>query len=604
MSIGSLRHLLSPTPLDTSREPTEDSVKAAPEPSLQVERYFCLVEAPSFLKRRNGYGIIEPELSIFYSDSVAPTSPSAGITQEKVHDLLWDEFGDLLALDKRAHAYHWIPDVSLLKLETSPGHWTPAVAVLFVKNSDKPVEPIEEWVGSVKEQIVRQWDQLKPYSSTLDPKHIVPTGSSLHSTTSNPGNGVVAQTDILRGRKRRRARRKGLLFSALTDTTGCLREPSPAKGVVVAETDVTLADGGIRRRARKHIELSPFDIEGFGSGPKAQTTAMSGTPLVPSYLSRPSFEIGWSPLANGHDLPEADAASLVRNAVCLTIRLAPVRFRTRNNMSPIISRFPVLSIRPRAPGITRSSGPLVPNELPKGPMRSYLLSDDFESRPWPTSNDYDTDSESGYSQRLDEGAGKNEGRPAVFGSQKEDTSESAAVLDAEAIVAKLEDSTGVVHQPTALLFNYCYIDSIEVDSSVPELHASVTHPVYWSRLALLILGHAGQRKLPYSQGFGVEHFNPNLIRRDYRWGYYEVDDISWLKASAVPTWRAAWNFENPAGIPGCQCELASTSDIRHNIESCRDLVQDIAQYRYWRTPAQVSLGASSRITCRYIYLGD
>jgi hypothetical protein len=106
---------------------------------------------------------------------------------------------------------------------------------------------------------------------------------------------------------------------------------------------------------------------------------------------------------------------------------------------------------------------------------------------------------------------------AVPDDPESHSDEHTAALAADAIVAKLEDSLGVVEKRTKSLFSYGYIDSVEVDTSLPELHASFTLPLYWNRLALLVMGHAGYRNLPYSQGYGSEHVNPNLIRQQWKW---------------------------------------------------------------------------------------
>lgn len=69
--------------------------------------------------------------------------------------------------------------------------------------------------------------------------------------------------------------------------------------------------------------------------------------------------------------------------------------------------------------------------------------------------------------------------------------------------------------------------------------------VYWQKFAVLAAGFpptAGDFvDLPYSQGYGVSHQNPNLIYRKNRWGYLDVDNVS--RNSKRPRWRAAWRFE-------------------------------------------------------------
>jgi hypothetical protein len=182
----------------------------------QVERYYIRARIPHLSQQANPTGSPKAALRILKSDSIQIILPKPdkfqdpwlddddylqGVSQEAV-SMLFDESGEFFRLDKEAKSGHWKPTKALLRVETSPGSWTPIVVLIIIKDFVQQRPLLAKWIDRIKSQIVSDWKLLK----TRCPTVAVQQDFMIASTGINEGNSN--ETRNLRGKKWRRERRR------------------------------------------------------------------------------------------------------------------------------------------------------------------------------------------------------------------------------------------------------------------------------------------------------------------------------------------------------------------------------------------------------------
>jgi hypothetical protein len=119
--------------------------------------------------------------------------------------------------------------------------------------------------------------------------------------------------------------------------------------------------------------------------------------------------------------------------------------------------------------------------------------------------------------------------------------DSSPQIKTSMILAHFTDYTGMVKNQGPSPWMYGYFQAISILSPLLRVGSTLQLSGYWKRLAAFAMGDPGYRFLPYSQGYGITHSNPTLVRRKYRYGFFDVDTIE--KLPSLPGWRGSWSFD-------------------------------------------------------------
>ncbi|RMJ04691.1 hypothetical protein CDV36_014637 [Fusarium kuroshium] len=506
----------------------------------EMERHFFLADTST---DNNGYPTLSTSsLILIHSDKISfgPCTWGPewewqwelrhhyhGINQAVVSDLVHASTGNYIRISGDASPEHWRPSSSfVLKLEASPGCWVESVALVFsvnrwrMQHHPTPQLPVIEY-------IVEHWNELKRSRLSAQQENHQAVSASHDAPSSSDASSV----DGIRGRKWRRAPRPWLSgIGAATAAPVVVVDSRKAASTMAARQTMYLDDDTrgrsrrcLRRALRSNTTKDTSTTKIIDSSHDVQPNFdLDSIAIRPQGLSSTpgtqSIEAGWfieqelktSPISNSKFESPGEATSL-------TVGMWPFRFGPNAS----ISHLPVLTVRPR-----------FRNSLAE--RRSYLL----------------------------------------LGGRVGDQAELDETTLREAAVARLDDFTGSI-DPLSTSAHYLCISSITGDASVPKLRLSAADAsLYWSRLSLFMVGDAGRRKLPCSNGRGLHHGTYRLWKTLPRYGLYDVDDMLKLESSPSPRWRAAWEFDFPPEMPACDCEIASSIKIPHSREFCGRVLPD------------------------------
>jgi hypothetical protein len=334
----------------------------------QVPRHYIFATIPHLSQQANTTGSPKAALRILKSDSIPIILPQPdkiqlswsnndylqGVSQEKI-EKLFDKFGEFFRLDKEADRLHWKPRQALLHVETSPGSWTPIVALIIIKDYIQRYNftALEMWVARIKSQIVSDWKSLMTQCPTPAVQRDFLIASVVVSEEEE--NHIYS----LRGKRWRRERRRIVGRAAKPS-----RDTNETRSMITTGKDPETPQLGNNSRGRRWRRLRRAPIQ---SNPDQRTLVgnLSG-PLIKNQakslvsLTQRSFTTGWH--VGRHDLHPADAADLIQNSLHLALKLVrdPLYFlSTMGDGIKVVSSFilretlNILTFIPRNPCMHR-----------------------------------------------------------------------------------------------------------------------------------------------------------------------------------------------------------------------------------------------------------
>ncbi|KAH7343045.1 hypothetical protein BKA65DRAFT_303638 [Rhexocercosporidium sp. MPI-PUGE-AT-0058] len=561
-----------------------------------IPRDFCLLSSPGNVSWQTRNSQKEPNLKIFDTDIVQIPAIDLkikfqshfrdwggasylhryyqeGLTRVDVEKICKDRFRLYIPLSSESTADQWVPAVILFNVEVEKNTWEDRLAVIFDGNLELSQQSMRKRTGDYSQMLLPEvvgrlytslwrskWAEGKEKSSFLEGR----SGITKHLVLEPLSTEIEAEASITpkgRGRKRRAVLRQLRTGGAsLNQNTELSKASTTIEAAVITSVNPPTNRGRLRRRERrknggKHTQPKlGVHLKRAAEIPMSDSYEASGDlSLEESKVWRfNNGEIG--PENQNNKVPallsfefdklDMDGTKTETLNTCSSGRFLDSKQASEEAFRPQQDGSTILTIQP-----------LHSSERLANPKLYHIIS---------------------YCNQNSDPAG-------TPGLPKEPVSDEDAdisdVDDYQIHIADLVDEVGVVdskHWRANTFFSVIEADPLSLIVPASPISCPVVEGRdqghYWHKFAVLLHGFTQtgeKRNLPYSLGYGVDHFNPILVSRDNRWAYLDVDSIS--SKSKRPRWRAAWRFNISPISEKCPCSL---NNVEHDLNTCKHLYKE------------------------------